>query len=70
MKTDEVRVPVHTHKKLACTASISTVHEQILLKFEMLVIDDLTSLKIKMTSPKNENDLTHIMKMTSKVTFY
>ena len=57
MKTDKVRVHVHTNKELACTANIFTEHERIFLKFLMLAID-------KKKLFKNKDDLNQKMKTT------
>ena len=33
---------MHSQKKLACTVNISTIYERSLIKFEMLINDNLT----------------------------
>ena len=51
---------VHTHKELMYTANISTVHERIVLKFQISNFkyeNDITKKKLR-HQQKNEDDIT------------
>ena len=47
---------VHAHREITCTANISTVHERILFKFEILLSDNNDKSKITPQPINNGNN--------------